>query len=59
MNKIFSSNKEVLFSELLLALPLIRKMLLLKKTTLRKINFMSQKIGKYFQDIVVISKNKN
>ena len=31
MNKIFSSNKEVLFSELLVALPLIRKMLLLKK----------------------------
>lgn len=59
MNQIFSSNKEVLFSELLLALLLIRKMLAFKKTTLRKINFMSQKIRKYFQDIVLISKNKN
>lgn len=30
MNKMYSSDKEVLFSELLLALLLIRKMLLLK-----------------------------
>lgn len=37
MNKIFSSNKEALFSELLLALPLIRKMLLLKKPKKNKL----------------------